>query len=141
MGEGEPRTEVGIVSWPTCACGCGGRVPAIQRSAPNRGYVKGQPHKYISGHQHKKFGDTGFTVLESGCWEWRHAGGAGYGTIRVEGKSVNAHRWLYENRNGKLERGLDLHHTCENRRCVNPDHLVAVSRSEHIRLHRSKAAA
>ena len=33
------------------------------------------------------------------------------------------------------EPGLDAHHTCFNKRCINPEHLVAMTRAEHTREH------
>jgi len=35
-----------------CACGCGGEVPIATRSDRRRGQVKGQPLRYINGHNH-----------------------------------------------------------------------------------------
>ena len=66
--------------------------------------------------------------LESGCWEWlgnRHR--EGYGRIHVGGKWTQAHRWVY----GEVPNGKELHHICQNKACVNPIHLVAVTRKEH----------
>jgi hypothetical protein len=31
-----------------------------------------------------------------------------------------------------VPRGKELHHLCGNVACINPDHLVAVTRKEHI---------
>lgn len=33
-----------------CQCGCGEKAPAAKRTNRKRGYVKGQPQKYIRGH-------------------------------------------------------------------------------------------
>jgi len=71
------------------------------------------------------------------CWKWIAGGRKGYGQIwdpRV-GCMVGPHRISYELKFGAIPQGMLLHHTCENKLCVNPDHLVCMSQSEHSRLH------
>lgn len=84
---------------------------------------------------------------EGGCWEWVGARSGGYGQIKVVGRgTVRAHVLSYEHHIGPVGSGLELDHTCRNRRCVNPAHLEPVThkvnmlRSEApaIRLHLAK---
>lgn len=56
--------------------------------------------------------------------------GDGYGRI---GKASEAHRVFYEYFVGVIPEGLEIDHTCRVRRCVNPDHLEAVTHQENIR--------
>lgn len=42
---------------------------------------------------------------------------------------------------GPVPPGLVLHHTCMNRACCNPRHLVVMERGEHVRLHRLRENA
>jgi DNA-binding CsgD family transcriptional regulator len=53
----------------------------------------------------------------------------------VGGRSVYAYRWVYERERGPIPEGSVLHHTCRNTRCLNPDHVVVTTQSEHISGH------
>lgn len=71
-----------------------------------------------------------------GCWAWTGAiDGRGYGNVgRIHlGRRKNwiVHRLVYELTRGEIPAGHEVHHTCEERRCVNPAHLEAVTRLEH----------
>lgn len=71
---------------------------------------------------------------DSGCWEWQLAvNKIGYGIIGVNGGSKFAHRMSYLSIKGPIPEGLELDHLCCNKRCVNPDHLEPVTRSENVR--------
>jgi hypothetical protein len=66
------------------------------------------------------------------CWLWEgHVTPFGYGGLSRDGVAWVAHRWVFETRRGEIPDGYDLHHLCEQRLCVNPDHLVPLSRQEH----------
>ncbi len=66
------------------------------------------------------------------CWEWLgFINEKGYGESYAGGKK-SAHRLSYELFNGKIPHGLQIDHLCRNRKCVNPDHLEAVSRRVNI---------
>lgn len=77
-----------------------------------------------------------------GCWEWRGCRNReGYGRVRWEGWSQQAHRVVYTLLVGVIPAGLHLDHLCRNTACVNPAHLEAVSARENIRRGVSPVAA
>jgi HNH endonuclease len=72
-------------------------------------------------------------LVGDGCWEWTGGGTKnGYGTLKLSGATKLAHRTTYELFVGPVPVGLELDHLCRNRRCVRPDHLEPVTRTENI---------
>lgn len=63
------------------------------------------------------------------CWVWIGArfqnrwGKPTYGMCVVQGKVRTAHRYSWEIANGPIPPGLMVLHSCDNQRCVRPDHL------------------
>jgi HNH endonuclease len=74
---------------------------------------------------------------QTGCWVWTGAqNGWGYGRLVIEGSPHMAHRAAYEHWVGPIPKGMEIHHTCFTRLCVNPYHLTLVTRLEHAAIRR-----
>jgi hypothetical protein len=74
---------------------------------------------------------------ENECWPWiGDSWSLGYGQISRTGRPstpVRSHRAVWEVVNGPILSGQVVRHTCHNRSCCNPNHLILGSRYENVR--------
>jgi hypothetical protein len=119
-----------------CQCGCGRRTNLAPRTRRDRGWVKGQPMRWIRGHGTRK--RVRYIEVASGfetpCWLWQLSKNRdGYGQVRTAAGMTLAHRVYYEGRHAPVPEGTELDHLCGVRACVKPDHLEPVTHAENCR--------
>ena len=88
--------------------------------------------------------------LETGlkCWEWTACLNHGYGRPTIEGEQIYAHRFSFQYHNNRLiNEGMSILHSCDNPKCVNPDHLSEGTHADNMadmknkgRQHRGEAS-
>lgn len=111
-----------------CACGCGQPV--------NKTWAWG--HSQRAKDPLLRFWPK--VKVQGGCALWTASRKNGYGSFRLRGRKVQAHRFAYEMFVGSVPDGLELDHLCRNRACVGvlPNgmvlgHLEPVTRLENVR--------
>lgn len=123
-----------------CVCECG-LISTVRASALKRGEQSGcRSCSHITRteierfsekwklHPHRSLPGKGL------CWEWTGALAGDYGGFRHNSKFGLAHRFSHSHYNGPIPEGFEVHHLCEFKRCVNPEHIEALAHKRHVQL-------
>lgn len=71
-------------------------------------------------------------VNSTQCWEWTKSLSNGYGQFVIaDVGSFRTHRYIYECIHGTQHASTVIRHTCHNRKCCNPDHLIAGTHTDN----------
>lgn len=130
-----------------CMCGCGRETRLATRTHRTYGHVKGTHQRFIRGHAAnvaaKAANGNAYWIAEPGpldtpCHIWQGAlNSKGYASQgnKAEG-TFQVHVRNLELRLGRpIIDGHQAHHRCENKRCVNGEHLDELTPLEHSRAH------
>ena len=83
-------------------------------------------------HPIERFNQKYIIDEKTGCWNWTAAlDYEGYAKIRINRKTVSAHRFSYEYYVGPIDSKLEICHNCHNRKCVNYNHMRQDSKSSN----------
>jgi HNH endonuclease len=123
-----------------CRCGCGLWVGFWEHNNKRLDRIKGEPKQFAHGHNAKLAGASrpDYTVQDRGfdtpCWVWqKRIMASGHGQLKVDGRSMLAHRHYYEQEKGQIPEGAQIVPLCGVRACVNPEHQEAISKKERNR--------
>lgn len=127
-----------------CQCGCGQKTSISEANISARGYVKGEPRRFRTGHaarlQHRRaFEDRFWEKVDRSepddCWEWNaYRDKRGYGSMATQaGKPpILAHRASYVLASGPIPKGMHVCHHCDNPPCCNPAHLFLGTDADNL---------
>jgi hypothetical protein len=118
-----------------CACGCGHPAPIAKRTRSQRGQIKGQFLRFISGHNANLFDSEEQRRRAS----FRNPDSLRYSGSRenyVKYKGRHMHRVVAEKiLNRPLAPGEIVHHIDGDKWNNDPSNLQVMTQSEHIKLH------
>lgn len=81
----------------------------------------------------ERFDRIGWTVMDSGCWEWRgYTSPKGYGRFNSRAGAL-AHRFALSRSLGRdVDKDVSVLHSCDNTKCVNPGHLSEGTHTDNM---------
>ena len=90
--------------------------------------------KAMTEHEFSVWFQSVLRICDSGCWEWTLGKTQdGYGKVKRLGRTIPTHKWALEQSLGRpLGLGMVTRHTCNNRQCCNPIHLLEGTPNDNV---------
>lgn len=128
-----------------CLCGCGQKTTIAPENVRSKGWIRGQPIRYLPGHNAAPYRPTlanaFWLYCEPGpaheCWLWTGPKTTlGYGYFKWQRKEYYAHRVAYELHYGPIPRrnnpqDASILHKCDNPSCQNWAHLLLGTQADN----------
>lgn len=139
MSQYTPR-DTNDIPYGYCQCGCGQKTNLAPQTDRQKGWIRGEPMRYVAGHARKgQFIERDlWSNVDVGdpdsCWDWKgKINGSGYGYIVTGGRAQFVHRLAWELANNQeIPKGMVILHLCDRPRCTNPAHLRLGTYSDNM---------
>jgi hypothetical protein len=118
-----------------CECGCGQPTPIAKRTKSSRGQVKGEPLRFINGHNSRLLSpDEQRRRCSFRNKDALRYTGSPYNYVKLKGRHI--HRIVAEEMLGRSLTSKEVvHHKDGNKWNNAPENLEVMSQSQHVRIH------
>ena len=102
-----------------------------------------RPIPFLTPWELERFCDKiNFGETDAECWNWEGSKMKfGHGQFGIRGRLYLTHRIAYAVMNGPIPGGIQVHHTCDNPACCNPNHLWLGTQKDNIKDCQTKGRA